>query len=146
MSRNMFENKSFAGFKQRFFSKFSKKLIINSEQNETTKDEAISRSSRSSSMCSIRVATSEDLVEESMAKGLPIIPFGFPTFVIAEENHKMLKDNNLQNSIKNIKEKITRQVEENVENKVNQKKDRFDDHLYVKNQKVYLTDSHIEKI
>ena len=76
----MFQNNSFASFKERFFSKMSKK-----DKSKSCIEE-IQHRPRSSSVCSINFPTSEDLVEESMARGLPIIPFGFPTFVIEEKD------------------------------------------------------------
>jgi hypothetical protein len=83
--RKMFQNNSFASFKERFFSKKSKK-----DKSKSCIEE-IQHRPRSSSVCSISFPTSEDLVEESMARGLPIIPFGFPTFVIEEENQSTTK-------------------------------------------------------
>merc|ERR1719450_1698588 len=75
----MLQNPSFRLFKEKLFSKKSKKA------NTKTCVEDIGCRPRSSSVCSINFPASEDLVEESIARGLPIIPFGFPTFIIEEE-------------------------------------------------------------
>ena len=79
-SNKMFQSNSFASFKERFFSKKAK------QDKSKSCIEVIQHRPRSSSVCSINFPTSEDLVEESIARGLPIIPFGFPTFVIEEED------------------------------------------------------------
>ena len=94
----MFQNNSFASFKERFFSKTSKK--------DTSKSciEEIQHRPRSSSVCSINFPTSEDLVEESMARGLPIIPFGFPTFVIEEEDPSKTNQHGCMKMKKEIKQ------------------------------------------
>eukprot|EP00092_Neocalanus_flemingeri_P060531 GFUD01072566.1.p1 GENE.GFUD01072566.1~~GFUD01072566.1.p1 ORF type:complete len:154 (-),score=38.14 GFUD01072566.1:397-834(-) len=85
----MFENTSFSMFKERFFSKKSK----NKKKSHNVPAEVPKQRPRSSSICSIKFPISEDLVEESMAKGLPIIPFGFLTFVIDEEESIKTKTN-----------------------------------------------------
>ena len=72
----MFQNRSFLKFKEKLFTKKKKK--------EKSYFEDSDQRPRSSSVCSINFPATEDLVEESMAQGLPIIPFGFPTFVIEE--------------------------------------------------------------
>jgi hypothetical protein len=117
MARNMFQNSSLAEFKQRLFSKFSKKNKT-SENMTNSKNKQVSRSS---SLCSIRVTSNEDIVEESIEKGLPIIPFGSPTFIIAEENYKLLKDIYRRNSLKCLKGRITRHQEEPKEETVDEK-------------------------
>ena len=75
----MIQNISFRLFREKLFSKKLKK-----ESSKTAKED-IDYRPRSSSICSINFPASEDIVEESIAQGLPIIPFGFPTFVIEEE-------------------------------------------------------------
>ena len=100
----MFQNTSFAKFKERFFLKKSKLNKSKSANDAEAEDQQ--QRPRSSSICSIKVPASEDLVEESLAKGLPIIPFGFPTFVIDEEDPK--KKENQQRISQKINEKIIR--------------------------------------
>ena len=95
MARNMFQNSSLSEFKQRLFSKFSKK--DKTSENLNSKNKHVSRSS---SLYSVRVTSNKDIVEESIEKGLPIIPFGSPTFIIAEEKYKLLKDTNRRSSLK----------------------------------------------
>ena len=75
----MIQNISFRLFREKLFSKKLKK-----ESSKTVKED-IDYRPRSSSICSINFPASEDIVEESIAQGLPIIPFGFPTFIIEEE-------------------------------------------------------------
>ena len=110
----MFQNKTLEEFKQKLFSKFSKKHKT-SEEFTKSKNTSVYRSS---SICSIKVTSNEDIVEESIEKGLPIIPFGSPTFVIAEENARILKGNNRRSSLKGLKGRITRHNEENKEHQV----------------------------
>ena len=123
----MFQNKTLAEFKQRFFSKFSKKV----KTGENNKQINVSRSS---SMCSIKVTSIEEIVEESLEKGLPIIPFGSPTFVIAEETERIPKGNNRQSSLKGLKGRILRQTEEKKENIIHAKNRTSQEEL--RNQKV----------
>merc|ERR1712080_589000 len=47
---------------------------------------------RSSSVCSISIPDTKEIVEESLGQGLPIIPFGIPSFVILDpedDSHKL---------------------------------------------------------
>lgn len=39
---------------------------------------------RSSSVCSVSIPDTKKIVQESLGQGLPIIPFGFPSFVIVD--------------------------------------------------------------
>merc|ERR1712133_237468 len=42
---------------------------------------------RSSSVCSISIPDTKQIVEQSLDQGLPIIPFGIPSFVILDPEH-----------------------------------------------------------
>merc|ERR1711892_318228 len=84
-SNKMLQNNSFKSFRERYFSKKSKK------DKTVSCLENIESRPRSSSICSINFPASEDMVEESLARGLPIITFGFPTFVIEEEDPVVIK-------------------------------------------------------
>ena len=128
MARNMFQNSSLSEFKQRLFSKFSKK----DKTSENSKNSKNKHVSRSSSLCSVRVTSNEEIVEESIEKGLPIIPFGSPTFIIAEEKYKMLKDTNRRSSLKGLKGRITRQHEETKEQIIDEKNKTFDEDFHYK--------------
>merc|ERR1712215_615286 len=68
------------------FVKFKEKLFpakLKQIKNELKEEE---QRPRSSSICSVNTPASEDLVQESIAMGLPIIPFGSSTFVIEDES------------------------------------------------------------
>jgi len=42
------------------------------------------RRPRSASICSVSLPNTKQIVQESLGQGLPIIPFGFPSFVIVD--------------------------------------------------------------
>merc|ERR1712215_196618 len=71
------------------FVKFKEKLFpakLKQIKNELQEEE---QRPRSSSICSVNTPASEDLVQESIAMGLPIIPFGSSTFVIEDESPQL---------------------------------------------------------
>ena len=76
----MFPSQSLRKLKDNFFSRKSLKSKLNKDPSGGDKQRP-----RSASICSVQMPPVIDLVEESLSRGLPIIPFAFPTFVISEE-------------------------------------------------------------
>ena len=62
---------------------------------------------RRESECSIVCPTTEEIVRESLAQGLPIIPFAFPTFFIASKNQEDVKNGIRKNSTERMKKSFT---------------------------------------
>ena len=62
---------------------------------------------RRESECSIVCPSTEEIVRESLAQGLPIIPFAFPTFLIASKKHEDVKSGIRKNSTERMKKSFT---------------------------------------
>jgi len=57
-----------------------------------------SRRPRSASICSVSLPDTKQIVQESLGQGLPIIPFGFPSFVIVDVESEQEFDHNTSTS------------------------------------------------